>query len=45
MIGYVEGLRRQDWFDAVALVRHEINEQDPNRPIRFQIDAAWKAVP
>jgi Tfp pilus assembly protein PilN len=44
MIGYVEQLRRQDWFDAVALVRHEINEQDPNRPIRFQIDAAWRAA-
>jgi Tfp pilus assembly protein PilN len=42
MIGYVEQLRRQDWFDAVALVRHEINEQDPNRPIRFQIDAGWR---
>jgi len=41
MIGYVEQLRQQNWFDAVALVRHEINEQDPNRPIRFQIDAAW----
>jgi len=44
MIGYVEQLRQQDWFDAVALVRHEINEQDPNRPIRFQIDAAWRAA-
>jgi Tfp pilus assembly protein PilN len=45
MIGYVEALRQQDWFSAVALVRHEINEQDPNRPIRFQVDAAWRAAP
>lgn len=45
MIGYVEQLRRQDWFDTVALVRHEINEQDPNRPIRFQIDAGWRTIP
>jgi Tfp pilus assembly protein PilN len=43
MIAYVERLRGQDGFGAVALVRHEINEQDPNRPIRFQVDAAWSA--
>ncbi|MFK3738602.1 PilN domain-containing protein [Massilia sp. TN1-12] len=45
MIAYVEALQRLDWFDAVALVRHEINEQDPNRPIRFQVDAQWRAAP
>lgn len=45
MIGYVEQLRQQDGFSAVGLVRHEINEQDPNRPIRFQIDAEWRAAP
>jgi hypothetical protein len=45
MIAYVEALQRIDWFGAVALVRHEINEQDPNRPIRFQIDAQWRAAP
>lgn len=45
MIGYVELLRQQDGFSAVGLVRHEINEQDPNRPIRFQIDAEWRAAP
>lgn len=45
MIAYVEALQRIDWFDAVALVRHEINEQDPNRPLRFQVDAQWRAAP
>ena len=45
MIGYVAQLKEVDWFDAVALVRHEINEQDPNRPIRFQVDARWKGLP
>jgi len=44
MFAYVEGLQRIDWFSAVLLARHEINEQDPNRPIRFQVDARWKAV-
>lgn len=43
MIGYVERLKQQELFSAVALMRHEINELDPNRPIRFQIDAQWSA--
>jgi hypothetical protein len=43
MIGYVEQLQRQEWFSSVSLAHHEINEQDPNRPIRFQIDAQWRA--
>jgi hypothetical protein len=42
MIGYVEQLQRQDWFASVSLTRHEVNEQDPNRPIRFQIEAQWR---
>jgi Tfp pilus assembly protein PilN len=45
MIAYVEQLQAIDWFGPVGLVRHEINVQDPNRPIRFQIDARWKAAP
>jgi Tfp pilus assembly protein PilN len=45
MIAYVEQLQAIDWFGPVSLLRHEINEQDPNRPIRFQIDARWKAAP
>lgn len=45
MIAYVEALQRIDWFSAVLLARHEINEQDPNRPIRFEVDAQWKAAP
>jgi len=43
MIAYVEQLQKQRWFGAVTLVRHEIGEQDPNRPIRFQVDAGWGA--
>ena len=43
MIAYVERLKRQELFGAVALLRHEINELDPNRPIRFQLDAQWSA--
>lgn len=43
MIAYVEQLKQQELFDAVALTRHEINDQDPNKPIRFQLDAQWTA--
>jgi len=42
MIAYVEQLKNSEWFSGVLLARHEINEQDPNRPIRFQLDAQWR---
>ena len=41
MIDYIEQLKQQDFFSAVVLTKHEINEQDPNRPIRFQFEAQW----
>ena len=43
MIAYVEQLKQQELFGAVALLRHETNELDPNRPIRFQVNAQWSA--
>ena len=44
MISYVESLKKQELFVDVMLTRHEVSEQDPNRPIRFQIDAVWGAL-
>jgi hypothetical protein len=44
MIAYVEALQHIEWFSTVLLARHEINEQDPNRPIRFQVDAQWRGA-
>lgn len=41
MISYIEQLKQQTFFDTVILTRHEINEQDPNKPIRFQFEAQW----
>lgn len=41
MVAYVEQLKRQELFADVVLIRHEINESDPNRPLRFQLEAAW----
>ncbi len=41
MLAYVAKMQEQGWFGAVSLVRHEIAEQEPNRPLRFQISAQW----
>ena len=43
MIAYVEQLKQQELFGNVALAHHEISELDPNKPIRFQLDAQWSA--
>jgi Tfp pilus assembly protein PilN len=43
MIGYVEKLQAQNWFTAVALTHHETNDVDPNKPLRFQVEAQWGA--
>lgn len=44
MIGYIEQLKQQAFFNAVVLTKHETNEQDPNRPLRFQFEAQWGEV-
>lgn len=41
MIAYIEQLKQQAFFGAVILTKHEINEQDPDKPIRFQFEAQW----
>lgn len=41
MIDYIEQLKQQEFFVGAALSRHEINDADPNRPIRFQVEAQW----
>jgi len=43
MLAYVRLLEREEWFASVTLVHHEVLEQDPNRPLRFQLDAGWGA--
>jgi Tfp pilus assembly protein PilN len=42
MLDYLRRLKAQPLLHQVGLVRHEINEQDPNRPVRFQFEAQWK---
>lgn len=41
MIDYIEQLKKQAFFNAVVLTKHETNDQDPNRPLRFQFEAHW----
>jgi len=41
MLAYVARMQEQRWFGTVLLSRHEIAEQDPNRPLRFQLLAQW----
>jgi Tfp pilus assembly protein PilN len=43
MIGYIEQLKQQPFLTSVWLAKHEVNEQDPNKPLRFQLDAQWRA--
>lgn len=39
MLDFVTQLKRQELFDDVVLTRHETNEQDAVRPLRFQVEA------
>lgn len=41
MVGYVEQLKRQELFSDVVLVSHEVNDADPNKPLRFELEASW----
>lgn len=42
MAAFLELLMREPGFAAVTLTRHEINQQDPSRPIRFVLEARWR---
>ncbi|WP_219117562.1 hypothetical protein [Janthinobacterium sp. UMAB-56] len=42
MVSYIAQLKQQELFGArVQLLRHEINALDPNKPLRFQLEARW----
>jgi len=43
MLAYVSRMQAEEGFSSVVLTRHEVMEQDPNRPLRFQISAQWGA--
>ncbi|HEY5899652.1 MAG TPA: PilN domain-containing protein [Burkholderiales bacterium] len=39
---YVLNLSRADTLSHVQLVRHEVKKNDPQHPVAFSIQAAWK---
>ena len=43
MLAYLGRMQAEEGFSSVVLTRHEVMEQDPNRPLRFQISAQWGA--
>ncbi len=43
MLAYIEQLKRQPFFVNVTLTKHETNELDPVRPLRFELEAQWAA--
>lgn len=42
MLDFVRLLRQQPPFIDALLVKHEVNTLDPNRPLRFTVEAVWK---
>jgi hypothetical protein len=42
MIAYIERLKKVDLFVHVDLIKHEVSEQDPYKPLRFEFEAKWK---
>ncbi|MBC3873731.1 hypothetical protein [Undibacterium flavidum] len=44
MIAYIRLLKQQKFFLDVILLKHEIMEQDINKPLRFQFLAQWEQV-
>jgi hypothetical protein len=44
MITFVQSIQAQPQLAAATLIKHETNLQDPNRPIRFLVEAVWKAT-
>jgi len=41
MLGFVKRLHAQPAIGAARLLHHEINSEDGNQPIRFQIELQW----
>lgn len=43
-LGYVLNLSQAEALSNVQLVRHEVKQSDPQRPVAFSISAAWNEV-
>jgi Tfp pilus assembly protein PilN len=43
MIAYARKLKEQTFFTAVELTSHQVNEQDRNKPLRFDFVVSWRS--
>lgn len=41
MLSYFHALEQSRTFNQVMLIEHEIQDDDPQRPLRFSLTAAW----
>lgn len=44
MLGYVERLNRESGLGRASLVKHEVNAEDANRPLRFEFLLEWREL-
>ena len=42
MLEYVRRLGKRDLFESVLLQEHQVQQNDPEKPIRFSLLAAWR---
>jgi Tfp pilus assembly protein PilN len=42
LLGYIRTLQKNNFFTEVSLQHHQVQELDPDKPIRFTLDASWK---
>jgi hypothetical protein len=45
LLNYVTRLEAQEAFGPVYLQSHQVQLQDPQRPVRFALHAVWKGAP
>lgn len=45
MLDYIRRLERRQEFGSIYLQSHQVQEQDPEKPVRFSLVAAWEVAP
>ncbi|WP_194714294.1 hypothetical protein [Noviherbaspirillum soli] len=45
MLAYIDRLKQQQLVRSAVLTRHETNEREPGKPIRFHFEVQWKTGP
>jgi Tfp pilus assembly protein PilN len=41
MLGFMRQLRAEPFFVSAVLTSHQVNAQDPNKPLRFEVNLRW----